>query len=210
MDKVHVTVSQQLQDDDDVLNEARKEQDLNKLYDLFEKISKLLTPSDKDEDSTKYIVDKLERFKAILRKKDKIYEETKTKVEELKAESKRLTDNNYNNCGECRNITDVETFLHKSLDAKEAEVNEINKKLKKLENEHKKAKDMHKEALDTVHDTLGNVTKRNNDLKIELAKPKSLVTALKEGNRRVDDSEQVESVDDDTETGVEAHDQADN
>ena len=82
MDKVHVTVSQQLQDDDDVLNEARKEQDLNKLYDLFEKISKLLTPSDKDEDSTKYIVDKLERFKAILRKKDKIYEETKTKVEE--------------------------------------------------------------------------------------------------------------------------------
>ena len=75
---------------------------------------------------------------------------------------------------------------------------------------HKKAKDLHKEALDTVHDTLGNVTKRNNDLKIELAKQKSLVTALKEGNCRVDDSEQVESVVDDTETGVEAFDEADN
>ena len=170
-------------------------------------ISKLLTPSDKDEDSTKDIVDKLERFKAILRKKDKIYEETKTKVEELEVENERLTGNN---CGECRDITDVETFLHKSLDAKEAEVNEITKKLKKLENEHKKAKDLHKEALDTVHDTLGNVTKRNNDLKIELAKTRSLATALKEGNRRVEDSEQDESVDDDTETGAEAHDQAGN
>ena len=210
MNEVHVTVSQQLQDDDDVLDEAGEEQDLNELYDHFEMISKLLTPSDKDEDSTKDIVDKLERFKAILRKKDKIYAETKTKVEELEVENERLTGNNDYNCGECRNINDVETFLHKSLDDKEAEVNEITKKLKKLENEHKKVKDLHKEALDTVHDTLGNVTKRNNDLKIELAKQKSLMTALKEGNRRVDDSEQNESVEDDTEVGVEAHDQAGN
>ena len=82
MDEVHVTVSQQLQDDDDVLDVAGEEQDPNELYDHFEKISKLLTPSDKDEDSTKDIVDKLERFKAILNKKDKIYEETETKVEE--------------------------------------------------------------------------------------------------------------------------------
>ena len=83
------------------------------------------------------------------------------------------------NCDECRHITDVDPFLHNSLDAKEAEVTEITKKLKKLKYEHKKTKDLHKEALDTVHDTLGNVTKRNNDLNIELAKEKSLVTALK-------------------------------
>ena len=201
MDEEHVvTVSQQLQDDNEALDEAGEEHDLNYLYDHFEKISELLTMSEKDKDTTKDVVDKVDRFKAILKKKDTIYEATKVKLVELKVENKRLTDDNDANCGECRNITEVETFLHNSLDAKEAEVNDISKKLKKVENDLKKTKDQHKAALDTVHDTLGNVTQRNNDLKTELAKQKALVTALEETNAREGNPERLNSNQDDAET----------
>ena len=155
--------------------------------------------SEKDQEPAAELAEKLERFKAILKKKDTIYEETKVKLEELKVENKRLTDNIDTNCGECRNITDVETFLHTSLDGKEAEFNEISKKLKKVEKNHKKTKDQHKAALDTVHDTLGNVTQRNNDPKTELAKQKALVTALEETNARQVNPEQGNSNQDDAE-----------
>ena len=95
-----------------------------------------------------------------LRKEKAKWKGTMQKQKQLEADNENLKNSNINS-------SQVETFLQTSLDTKEAEVIEITKKLKKAESEHKKTKDQHKAALDTAHDTLGNVTKRNNDLKIE-------------------------------------------
>ena len=90
MDETHVTVSQQLQDDNEALEEAGEEQDLNDLYDHFEMLSQELKLSEKDHEPSKDLVEKIERFKAILKKKDEIFKETKVKlVNEIKATEHR-------------------------------------------------------------------------------------------------------------------------
>ena len=95
MNEVHVTVSQQLQDDDEAIIEAAEEQDLNDIYDQFEE----LMASQKDQEHPEQILEKITRFKAILKKKDSIQKETKIKLDNelktseiLKKDNKKLLD----------------------------------------------------------------------------------------------------------------------
>jgi hypothetical protein len=76
-------------------------------------------------------------------------------------------------------------------------VKDSNDKLKKLEKEHKKTMDQSKKDIKTLQDAVGNLTKINNNLKVELAKDKSYIKSLEEANAPAEDGEtDVEEVDD--------------
>jgi hypothetical protein len=190
--------------EDNVMEEAAQDQEI---YEELVKITQVVIHPENEEEIRKEMKINIEKLNASakhqtymlnqLRKEKAKWRETMHKQKQLEAENENLKNSNINS-------SQVETFLQTSLNTKEAEVIELTKKLKKAESEHKKAKDQHKAALDTVHDTLGNVTKRNNDLKIEVAKQKSLVTALEEAKDRDADPGEDGSVEDDTGTGVEA------
>ena len=99
IEETHITFSQQLQNNDDVLEEAAKEQDLNDLYDQFETLFKVWKVSEKGQELPAELVEKLERFKAILKKKDDINKETKIKLDDevnaaqlVKEENKKLVE----------------------------------------------------------------------------------------------------------------------
>ena len=67
-EKDNLTDSQQLQEEDEVLEEAKEDQDL---YDELEKLSKEIKESENGKEANKELLDKLERFKAILRIKER-------------------------------------------------------------------------------------------------------------------------------------------
>ena len=76
--------------------------------------------------------------------------------------------------------SEVGAHLKTTVSEKETELNDVTKKLKKLETEHKKSKDQHKVEIDTVNETVGNVTQINNDLKTEVATMKAHIESLEE------------------------------
>ena len=85
---------------------------------------------------------------------------------QLEDENQRLR----SSCDGCSNSEEVIEQKNNSLDIKEAEIAQLGKKIKKLESENKKITDDYKTDIDTVHDTLANIAKRNNDLKGEVEK----------------------------------------
>ena len=95
---------------------------------------------------------------------------------------RRLEDENQrlrSSCDGCSNSEEVIEQKNNSVDVKDAKIAELGKKVKKLVSEHTKSKDEYKTDINTVHDTLGNIAKRNNDLKAEVDKQKKLVELLK-------------------------------
>ena len=138
---------------------------------------------------TKHMIDKLRQEKAQWR-------ETLIKQRQLEDENERLK----SECDSCRNSEEVIERKNANLDVKDAKIAELGKKIKKLEGENKKNKDEYKTDIDTVHDTLANIAKRNNDLKAEVEKQKKLVETLKV-------TTSAESVD---VTNVEVHSQGEN
>ena len=63
---------------------------------------------------------------------------------------------------------EVGAHFKTAVSKKETELNEVTKRLKKLETENKKSKDQHKVEIETMNEMVGNVTKSNNNLKIEV------------------------------------------
>ena len=89
IEETHITFSQQLQNNDDVLEEAAKEQDLNDLYDQFETLFKVWKVSEKGQELPAELVEK----------KDDINKETKIKLDDevnaaqlVKEENKKLVE----------------------------------------------------------------------------------------------------------------------
>ena len=195
----------ELEVENEVMEEAAQDQEI---YEELVRITQEVIQPENEEEIRKELKINIEKLKVSgkhqkymlnqLRKEKAKWKDTINKQRQLEAENDNLK----------KNHEQVETFLQTSMNAKEAEVSEMTKKLKKAEGDHKKMKDQHKAALDTVHDTLGNVTKRNNDLKIEVAKQKSLITAMKEAkDREAADPEEDGSVEDDTDRDLEAQEQ---
>ena len=75
---------------------------------------------------------------------------------------------------------EVGAHLRTTVSDKEAELSDVTKRLKKLETEHKKSKEQNKVEIDTVNETVGNVTKINIDLKTEIATMKAHIESLEE------------------------------
>ena len=90
MDEIHVTLSKQVQDDDEAAQEAADEQDLNDLYDQFERLSQAFKVSENNHDAEKELLEKIERFKMILKKKEEIFNDTKVKIDAEVKENDRL------------------------------------------------------------------------------------------------------------------------
>ena len=116
---------------------------------------------------TKHMINKLREEKAQWR-------ESLVNQRRLEDENQRLR----SSCDGCSNSEEVIEQKNNSLDIKEAEIAQIGKKIKKLETENKKIKADYKTDIDTVHDTLANIAKRNNDLKAEVEKKNKLIEAL--------------------------------
>ena len=216
MDEVHVTVSQQLQDDDEDLIEAAEKQDLNDLYDQFVE----LMASQKDQESPEEIVEKIKRFKAILKKKDSIQKKAKVMLDNeiktsktLKKENKRLTNkvNPDNNCEELQN--EVLTNQTKRLVERDNEVDKLKVHLnsaKKLNKKHGKDKKEHDAALERLIKDNGELTKYKQDLKFEIENKDSMIKSLKESlgvdddNSEADQEEEHEEEQDDISEDIEA------
>ena len=136
----------------------------------------------------KHMINKLRQEKAQWR-------DSLVKQRQLEDENERLK----SHCESCSNSAEVIAHKETSLDEKDAKIGELGKKLKKLESEHKKTKDEYKTDIDTVHDTLANIAKRNNDLKGEVEKQKQLIKTLEAA--KVSESDNV--------TNAEVHRQED-
>ena len=172
---------------DDMFDEASEDED-KWLYEALDKLTHEVIEAE-EEDSrqelkvkinevtqklhnnalhNKHMINKLRQEKAQWRA-------SLVKQRELEEENQRLK----SDCDSCRNSEEVIERKNNSLDVKDVEIAELGKKVKKLESEHKKTKDEYKTDIDTVHDTLANIAKRNNDLKAEVDKQKKLIDILK-------------------------------
>ena len=64
------------------------------------------------------------------------------------------------------------------MDEKDSDKAVLKGKLKKEEKEHEKTKSLFKSSIETLQETVGNVTKINNDLKTEVSTQKELIKNL--------------------------------
>ena len=215
MEETHGTLSKQVQDDDEAAQEAADEQDLNDLYDQFERLSQAFKVPENDHDAEKELLEKIERFKVILKKKEKIFNDTKVKIDDevkendcLKRENRTLKhhDSHKNKCDECKLQLEVVTEQTARLTERDSEVDKLKCDLnvaKKLNEKQTKAKKEHDAVLEKLRDENGKLTKDKQDLRFEVENKDNMIRSLNEAlgvdgdeEEHVQDDEQAEEVED--------------
>ena len=155
---------QDLHDNEEAMEEASDEQDL---YDALDFITQNVIDPDTEKETRDNIKIKLDRYKSIMVKKNELIKETMEKIKRLEHDSSLSAQVVERQKGE--------------LDEKNSEKAVIKGQLKKEEKEHEKLKNQYKSSIETLQETVNNVTKINNDLKTEVATQKKLIINLEGG-----------------------------
>ena len=150
-----------LQEEEDVLKEAKEEQDL---YEALDFITQNVINPDTEKDTRDTIKVKIERYKSIMHKKNKVIKEAMEKVKALEHDAN------------CR--TEIEDNQKIEIDEKDAENALLKSHLKKEEKEHEKSKNQYKADIAILQESVSNVTKINNDLKTEVNTQKKVIANL--------------------------------
>ena len=189
-------IEEELDAEPEVLEDAAKEQELYEKLDQMthEAFNPDLEDEDRQELKTK-IVEVTQKIQTNDKQKSFMLAQLRKDATKLKKnlEKQRML--------EMENITlkhehklegEVAAHLKIVVSEKETEVSEVNKRLMKLQKEHQKSKDQQKVEIDTLNEIVGNVTKRNNELKIEAAKQKAHIESLEEAIAPEEETEHVE------------------
>ena len=169
IEETHITYSQQLQNDDDVIEEAAEEHDLNELYDQFEALYEIWKVSEKDPEPAAELVEKLERFKAILKKKDEIHKETKIKLENEVNATKLVKEENRMLIEECNLQGEVVTRQTARLVERDNEVDKLKVDLSSANKnnvKHTKERKEQIDVLDKLRNENSELTKEKQNLSL--------------------------------------------
>ena len=157
-------VELELQHEDDFMKDAAEEIEV---YEALVDLAENGFNQETEEEKREIMKEKLARYKSIMTKKDKILKATIEQVKSLNLSTETLKH-------DIAMSAQVEQNKENLINKKENDVKEANNKLKKLENEFKKMKDQNNVNIESLNNTVGALTKRNNDLMTELATQKSL------------------------------------
>ena len=159
-DATNKEVEAELEQEEDFMEAAKEEQEMfETLADLAENAFNPVTEKNK-RDTLK---DKLHRYKNIMTKKDKILKAKLEEVNKLKhdvAMSKQ-----------------VETHKENLVNDKENELKAASTRFKNIEKDLKTVEDQNKTNIDSLNETIGSLTKINNELMTQIATEKSLADA---------------------------------
>ena len=104
------------------------------------------------------------------------------KQRKLEAEIIRTKEAAEKECDQCMMRAEVQNVQEAAIKEKDKEIQQANNKFKKIQKDLEANKDQHKTSMDNLYDTLGNLTKRNNDLKAEISKQKELIETKEKDN----------------------------
>ena len=144
------------------------ESDKDARHQLQIKITEITHKLQAKDKNQKFMIERLRKDAAGLRQSIEKQKKLEHEITELKAKK----------CDECENLTQVESYQRVTITEKENELVDAARKLTKTLKDHKQDKDQHKKVVDSLHDTVGSLTKRNNDLKVELAERVSYIESL--------------------------------
>ena len=161
-----------LEDETEVMEEAKEEQDL---YDALDLITQNVIDPVTEKDTRDGMKLKLLRYKNIMNKKTDLIKEMSKKMNSLEHEA-RLGNQ----------VADQQRI---DLEKEESEKNILKSQVKKAEKEHENSKSQHKKNVDLLRETLNQLTKENNDLKEKAKTRDSYVAAMTEELTGGDDDE---------------------
>ena len=107
------------------------------------------------------------------------------KQRKLEAEILRMKEDAERECDQCVMRAEVQTDQEAAIKEKDKEIQQANNKFKKIQKDLEANKDQHKTSMDNLYDTLGNLTKRNNDRKAEISKQKELIETREKDNSHI-------------------------
>ena len=189
----------ELSNEREFMEEAAKEMDL---YEKLDKLTQEATNPDHNEESRLELKVKISEVTQMLQTKERqqtfMLEQLKKAYAQAQANKK---------CSDCPLRDEVEEDAKKAINEKEKQAKDANDKLKKLEKEHKKTMDQSTKDVKILQEAVGNLTKINNNLKVEIAKDKSYIKQLEEANAPEEDAENEveEEQEEEAEVEVEVH-----
>ena len=152
-----------LQEEDDVLEEAKEEQDL---YDELDLVTQQAIDPMTEKDTREHIKLNLVRYKQMMNKKTTLINKIVTQLEDLEHEVKLGNE--------------VNEKQKNDLEEKESKKVQLKSQIKKAEKELDSSKTQFKVDLGLLRDTLKVVTKKNNELQEALENKEAMVAALTE------------------------------
>jgi hypothetical protein len=176
-----------------VLEEPAEQQD------LYEKLDELTQEAFENDDASKgrqelktriaQVSQQLQTREKIqqymlnqLRKDASKWKDSLEKQRKLEAELSSIKDAAEKECDQCEMRAEVQVDQENAIREKENETRLANSMVKKLEKDLEAKKNQHKTSMDSIYDTLGNLTKINNDLKAELSKKKTYIETMEKDN----------------------------
>ena len=170
-----------LQEDEEVMEEAKEEQDL---YDELDLITQNVIDPEKEKETRDDMKLKLTRYRNIMNKKNILIQEASEKVKALEHDAKMRSE--------------VEERNKIQFEEKDAEKAILKSQVKKVEKEHEKSKAQYKVDLDLLRESVSELTKSNNDLKESIKTKEAYVASLTEeltGDGDVESTSANEEVD---------------
>ena len=172
-------VEAELEREEDFMEAAKEE------IEVFETLADLAdTAFDPQTEQVKRGVmkEKLNRYKDIMTKKDRILKATVEEVKSLKLSTETLKH-------DISMSKQVENHKETLIIEKENELKAASTRVKNLEKELKTTKEQNKANIDSLNETVGSLTKRNNELMTQIATENSLADA----SAREESADEVEA-----------------